>query len=164
MRPLVLFSLLAIALMAPRNASAQCTGGATGCQFTLSGQATINAVARLSISSATTPLTAPHASDFGTTTGVNTSGPTVTVLSNANYTLTSSASGWTGTGNHAKPVADLTMSINGGGFTALGIVGSAGTAPTAGSNYVIGYNTIYNWLIDTPGTYVLAINYTLTAP
>jgi len=164
MRPLVLLSLFAAALTAPRNASAQCTGGASGCQFTLSGQAKINSVARLSISTATTTLTAPHASDFGTTAGINTSGPTVTVLSNANYTLTSSAAGWTGTGNNAKPVADIKMSINGGGFTALGTVGSAGTAPTAGTNYAIGYNTIYNWVIDTPGTYTLAINYTLTAP
>ena len=74
--------ILSIALLGlwaslARTAVAQqtCNGGAT-CPLNVSATATINSVARLSISSTTTALTTPTVSDFGAVAGVNSSGPT----------------------------------------------------------------------------------------
>ncbi len=162
MRP----SVLAFALLTTsRLAAAQqtCDGGAT-CSLSVSATATMNSVARLSISTATTTLTTPTSSDFGTAAGVSTSGPTITVKANTGYTLTAStASSWSGTGNNGKPLTDLKMSVNSGSVVAIGQVAHTSTG-TAGTTYTIGYNTIYNWAVDTPGTYSLVVNYTLTAP
>ena len=51
----------------------------------------------------------------------------------------------------------------GGSLVALGQVG-ASSAGTAGSNFDIFYNTIYNFTTDKPGSYSRVVNYTLTAP
>jgi hypothetical protein len=140
-----------------------CDGGAT-CTLNVSATASINSVARLSITTTTTTLTTPATTDFGTTAGVNSVGPTITVKANAGYTLTASAASgtWTG-GSNSKPAADLKMTVNGGTLTALGQVAQT-TAPTSGTSYAIGYNTIYNWVVDKPGSYSLVVKYTLTAP
>jgi len=137
----------------------------TTCRVTNTVSATVPTVARLEISSATTTLTAPLAADFGTSGGVNSAGPTLTVRANAGYTLTASAAAatWTGPATSAKPATDLKMNVDGGGNVALGQVGTS-TAATAGQPYVIAYNTIYNWTTDIPGGYSLVVNYTLTAP
>jgi hypothetical protein len=148
-----------------RTAAAQqtCDGGAT-CLLNVSATASINSVARLSISTTTTTLTTPATADFGTTAGVNSTGPTITVKANTGYTLTASAvsGSWTG-GSNTKPATDLKMKVNGGALTALGQVAQTATA-TGGTSYAIGYNTIYNWAVDTPGSYSLVVKYTLTAP
>lgn len=101
--------------------------------------------------------------DFGTSAGVASNGPTLTVSANAGYTLTASpnAASWSGPGT--KPATDLKMNVGGGSYAALGQVGTA-TAATASTSYVVGYNTIYNWTTDIPGSYSLVVNYTLTAP
>jgi hypothetical protein len=145
-------------------AFAQCNGGSS-CTVPITATATINAVARLTISSTTTSLTAPTAADFGTTAGVTSAGPTVTVLSNTGYTLTAaaSASTWTAPSGVSKPATDLKMKVGAGPVVPLGQVGSS-TSGTSSTAYSISYNTIYNWTTDKPGSYSLVVNYTLTAP
>jgi hypothetical protein len=51
----------------------------------------------------------------------------------------------------------------GGTIVALGQVGTS-SAGTAGVDFDIFYNTIYNFTADKPGAYSLVVNYTLTAP
>lgn len=156
-----------LGVMLASNAAAQCNGGAS-CIVPVVATANVNAVARLSInngSSATTTLNAPKAADFQNAAGVNSPGPTLNVMANASYVLTATAaaSTWSGPSGSSKPATDLKMSVGGGAAIALGQVGSS-TTGTATTNYVIGYNTIYNWTTDAPGSYTLVINYTLVAP
>jgi hypothetical protein len=156
------FSRAADAQTCPVNASPfHCTVG-------VSASATVNRVAQLSITTTTTTLTTPKSTDFGKAAGVNTTGPTVTVKTNTGYALTASATGWTGTGNTSKPLSDLKMSVsvNGGAAGALTALGTVGTSSsgTASTTYAIGYNTIYNWTVDKPGSYSLVVKYSLTAP
>jgi len=148
------------------GASEAAIGAATTtCRVTNQVSATVPTVARLSITSTTTTLNAPLAADFGTAGGVNSGGPTLNVKANVGYTLTSSAAAatWTGPAGSSKPATDLKMNVDGGGNVVLGVVGTSGVA-TATHDYVIAYNTIYNWTTDIPGTYTLVVNYTLTAP
>ena len=137
----------------------------TTCRLTNTVSATVPTVARLTITSLTTTLTAPLAADFGTAAGVASSGPTLNVTANVGYTLTAAAAAaqWTGPATSTKPSSDLKMNVNGGSNVALGQVGTSAN-PTATTDYAIGYNTIYNWTTDIPGTYSLVVNYTLTAP
>lgn len=137
----------------------------TTCRLTNTVSATVPTVARLTITSLTTTLTAPLAADFGTAAGVPSAGPSLNVKANAGYTLTASpaAATWTGPATSTKPASDLKMNVNGGSNVALGQVGTSAAA-TATTDYAIGYNTIYNWTTDIPGVYSLVVNYTLTAP
>jgi hypothetical protein len=123
---------------------------------------TVPTVARLSIDQSSTSLTTPLASQFNGA-AVNTVGPTLTVNANHAYSIASSATAWTGTGNTAKPVSDLTVSFNNGSFSALGATPMTGSA-TEQDLFHLSYNTLYHWTTDTPGTYSLAVTYTLTAP
>jgi hypothetical protein len=169
MRALLTISMTAMVISAaPRGLRAQecnsgSSSGAANCQLPVVATARINAAARLSITTTATTLVTPKAADFGTATGVTTTGPSITVLSNAGYTLTASAGAatWTGPTGTSKPASDLRM--NTGTVVPLGQVGTS-NAGTAGTTYNILYNTIYNWTIDKPGTYSLVVNYTLTAP
>jgi len=135
------------------------------CRVTNQVSATVPTVARLGITSTMTTLNAPLAADFATVAGVNSGGPTLNVRANAGYTLTASAAtpNWTGPVGSSKPATDLKMNVDGAGNVALGQVGTSSVA-TATTDYVIAYNTIYNWTTDIPGTYSLVVNYTLTAP
>ena len=141
------------------------TGVGTPCRVTSTVSATVPTVARLSIDNALTTLTAPLAADFGTAAGVTSNGPTLSVSANAGYTLTAAAAAanWTGPATSSKPSTDLKMKVGAGSIVALGQVGTA-SAATANTDYVIAYNTIYNWTTDIPGSYSLVVNYTLTAP
>jgi len=138
--------------------------GPSACIVTNTVSATVPTVARLEITTTTTTLNAPLAADFNNAAGVTSGGPTLTVRSNNTYSLTASANTpfWSG-GAGNKPSSDLKMKVGAGSFVALGSVDAAGVK-TAGTNYVIGYNTIYNWLVDVPGTFSLQVDYTLTAP
>jgi hypothetical protein len=140
------------------------TAGTGACVVTNTVSLTLGKYARLSINNATTTLTTPAASDFGTVGGVTTSGPTLTVSSNAAWTLTASAAaGWTGTGNNAKPVTDIKAKAGAGSLTAFPFAAATGSA-VASSATTMSYNTIYNFVTDTPGTYSLVVSYTLSAP
>jgi len=167
MRSLLLISAAVVSAANAHVARAQgtCNGGTSPCTVPVAATATINTEAVLTISSANTTLTVPKASDFGSSAGVTSAGPTITVSSNAGYTLTASAdaSTWSGPAGTSKPAGDLKMKVGAGSVVALGVVGSS-SAGTAATVYGISYNTIYNFTTDKPGTYTLVVNYTLTAP
>ncbi len=140
------------------------TAGSGACAVTNTVSLTLGKYARLSIDNATTTLVTPAASDFGTAGGVNTTGPTLTVSSNAPWTLTAStAAAWTGSGNNSKPVTDIKAKAGAGSLTAFPFAAGTGTA-VAGTTIGMTYNTIYNFVTDTPGSYSLVVSYTLSAP
>jgi len=169
---LVVTAMSAVAATAHAQTLINCGGATeagigpstTSCRLTNQVNASVPTVARLEITSTSTNLTAPLAADFGTAAGVNSTGPTLTVRANAGYVLTSApaAATWTGPATSNKLASDLKMSVNAGSTVALGTVGSG--SATAGVDYAIGYNVIYNWTTDIPGSYSLVVNYTLTAP
>jgi hypothetical protein len=168
--PLLLSALAATLLhTAACGAQVSCVGG-TACSVAVSATYTKAYIAKLVLSSATTTLATPTATDFGTTAGVNTpSAVTLTVKSNAAHTITVAAAtaNFSG-GSGSKPASSLRYSTD--GFVTLKSVSGAGSAlvtggaATAGTTHIIGYNTTYAFAVDTPGAYTLAITYTLTAP
>jgi hypothetical protein len=136
---------------------------------------TAGRVVRVQVSVGSTALTAPTPADFDA--GFNsTTGPTITVSGNAAWTLhvRASAALWTATNTSAgaparttKPAADLKWSTaSNGTFNALTttdvlLVGGSATASSAKTLY---FETLYDWTLDTPGNYSLAVILTLTSP
>lgn len=155
------------------QAQTQCTSAAKfvtvdACTALNTVDVTVGYVARLTLTSATTGLTAPTAINFGDVAGVtNSNALSLDVKANANWAITASAASanWTGGGNN-KPAGDLKVATNQVASTQLttaGIAVGSGSAH-AGTTLQISYNVIYGWTIDIPGSYSLGINYTLTSP
>jgi len=175
----VFLGALAVTLLslAPSPVSAQCSVAGTPSSCALPGSAsmTVGRVIRLQMTATSTTLTPPTAADFDA--GFNTtSGPTLTVSSNSSWRLyvRSSAPLWTAANTSPgapartdKPVADLRWSTESGGpFVALTTTDVnllAGLA-TAGDTSTLYFETVYSWLLDTPGDYGLTIVLSLTAP
>lgn len=166
-------ALLAVAGTAQAQVTQQCTGTATGisagCAVTNTVTSTVPYIARLILSSPATALTAPTAADFGTVAGVVSAGAvTLEVRANSKYTVTAAAAAANfsgGSGN--KQSSSLTFTTDASTYKPVAGTGSTvGTslAATASTIYTIGYKTLYDWTIDTPGAYTLGIVYTLTAP
>ncbi len=119
----------------------------------------------------TPPTTAHFDAGFNTTTG-----PTFTVSANAAWTLQVRASSgiWTATNTTPgapartnKPAGDLQWSTaSNGAFTALtiGDVTLFSGAVTASNATTLYFRTLYDWALDTPGSYSLSLVLTLTAP
>jgi hypothetical protein len=161
----------------PSMAAAQCTanGAPASCNLPGSVSMTAGRVVRVQMSAGSTTLTAPTPSDFDA--GLNsTTGPSLTVSANAAWTLhvRASAALWTATNTSpgapartTKPAADLKWSTaSNGAFNALTttdvlLVGGSATASSATTLY---FQTLYNWTLDTPGNYSLAVILTLTSP
>jgi hypothetical protein len=136
---------------------------------------TAGRVVRLQMVPGSTTLTAPLPADFDA--GFNaTTGPTLTVSANAAWTLhiRASTAVWTAVNTSPgaparvnKPAADLKWSTaSGGPFAALttsdvNLVTGAATASIVRTLY---FQTLYNWTLDTPGNYSLAVVLTLTSP
>ena len=170
-------AVAAVAWANPSAAAAQCTASGAPANCTQLGSVSMTAgrVVRLQVSAGSTALTAPTPADFDA--GLNaTSGPTFTVSANAPWTLSLRASSafWsainTSPGAPArttKPAADLKWSTaSNGTFTALTttdvtLVSGAATASNATNLF---FQTLYNWTLDTPGSYTLTVVLTLTAP
>jgi hypothetical protein len=127
------------------------------------------------MSAGSTSLTPPTTGDFDA--GFNsTTGPTLTVSANAAWTLHIRAASalWTATNTTTgvvaranKPAGDLKWSTaSGGTFSPLSgsdatlISGSA----TANSATTLYFQTLYDWSLDTPGSYSLSVVLTLTSP
>jgi hypothetical protein len=161
----------------PKVVAAQCTasGAPATCNQAGSVSMTAGRVVRLQSSAASTTLTTPTPADFDA--GFNsTTGPTFTVSANAAWTLSLRAGSglWTGVNTSPgvpartnKPAADLTWStLPAGSFTALSTTdASLFTGPATASNVITLYlRTAYDWTLDTPGNYSLAVVLTLTAP
>jgi hypothetical protein len=165
------------ALAVPSIAAAQCTASGAPASCNLAGSVSMTAgrVIRLQVSAGSTALTAPTPADFDA--GFNsTTGPSLTISSNAAWTLhvRASAALWTATNTSpgapartTKPAADLKWSTaSNGAFNALTttdvmLVGGSATASNATTLY---FQTLYNWTLDTPGNYSLAVILTLTSP
>jgi hypothetical protein len=168
----------AIAVSAlPSSAHAQCTasGAPDSCGVPGSVSLTAGRVVRLQVSAGSTSLSAPTPADFDA--GFNaTTGPTLTVSANAAWTLhlRSTAAFWSATNTSpgapartTKPAGDLRWSTSSNGaFSALttsdaNLVTGPATASNASTLY---FQTLYDWALDTPGNYSLAIVLTLTSP
>lgn len=172
-----LVTIAAAGLARPSMAAAQCTAGGAPASCNLPGSVSMTAgrVIRLLVSSGSTALTAPTLADFDA--GFNsTTGPALTVSANGAWTLNvrAAAALWTATNTSpgapartTKPAADLKWSTaSNGAFNALTttdalLVGGAATASNATTLY---FQTLYNWTLDTPGNYSLAVILTLTSP
>ena len=166
-------ALLAASGTAQAQVTQNCNGNAVGlgagCSVTNTVTSTVPFIARLVLSSATTSLTAPVAADFGTVAGVNTPAAiTLEVRTNSAYSLNAAAAAASfagGSGN--KQASSLTFTTDGSTYRPVSGTGSVlgtGAAATSSTLFTIGYKTLYDWVIDTPGAYTLGINYTLTAP
>lgn len=168
-------TVLAGTAQAQATNTANCTGGtpsaaANACFVRNTVTATIPWVARMEITTATT-LPSPTAEDFGALGGKSTTAPTaLTVSANAGVTVTATAATAAWSGPYAKPATDLRIFLPASPSTFLTLSSTAGqtvftsTAATSASLVNIGYNVLYSWGSDVPGSYSLAINYTLSSP
>jgi hypothetical protein len=124
-------------------------------------------VARMTITATSQTLTSPGATAFSntqaTSTGVTDVGPQIMVSSNTGYSLSSSSLANFAGGSGNKPASDLLIQVNAGTFNPIGTM-PGGSAATNLDTYNLTYKTRYTWTVDTPGTYTLTVNYTLTAP
>lgn len=173
-RSAVLGVAVAAALTAPRASlaqSCQTANGSTGtCSINVSSSLTIPTIIRLTVNDTTT-LSSPTDAIYTTGSVVNT-GPTATIRSNTTWTLTvaAAAATWTATGAGArvnKPAGDLQWSTSAGGpFVPMTTsVATVATGSRGSSNaQQLYYKTLWNILVDGPGTYTLTLIYTATAP
>ena len=179
-RPVPSVCAIAVALMtmlAPSLAGAQCTASGSGGSCTVASNASMTAgrVIRMQLSATSTTLTAPTPADFDA--GFNsTTGPSVTISSNAAWRLylRSSTALWTATTTSPgapartnKPAGDLRWSTDAAGpfaqLTTSDASLAAGTA-TASTVNTLHFRTAYSWTLDTPGDYGLTIVLSLTSP
>lgn len=150
----------------------QTPNGANGtCTLNVASSLTIPTVIRLTIDDTTTALTTPTEVIFNTGTA-SSAGPSITVQSNSPWTLyvRAGAATWTGVGAVArvnKPAGDLGWNITGGAsyatMTTVDATVKSGTR-TASDVTQIYYQVNWSWPLDTPGTYSLVVQYTVTSP
>jgi hypothetical protein len=165
-----LLSIVAgLALVAGTSTRAQAqTCTTASCTVTHTVSATAPTVLNLTLSSITTALTNPTATDFDVAAGIDDAGPTVTLKSNKNasVTISTAAANWTGPLGTTKSVGDLRWRTSGGGpGTALS--GTAADVIVSGKgnrNATVTWNTLWNLSTDEPGAYSLATTFTLVAP
>ena len=168
---------LTAAWLTPVSVTAQCTasGAPANCIVPGSVSMTAGRVVRLQMSAGSTPLTAPSPADFDA--GFNsTTGPTLTISANAPWTLHVRAASavWTATNTSPgaparanKPPGDLRWSTQSNGTYAplttsdASLVNGSATASSATTLY---FQTLYDWTLDTPGSYSLSVVLTLTSP
>ncbi len=156
-----------LALAAGISTAAQAQSCTTaGCTVTNTVSATAPTIPRLTLSSTTTTLTNPVESDFDGA-AVQDAGPTVTLKSNTSaHAQISTSATWTGTGNNSKSIGDLTYQLGGTGpFTAVtGTATDIIAASTGNRNTSVTWGTLWHSATDTPGTYSLAVTFTLASP
>lgn len=156
-----------LALAAGISTAAQAQSCNTaGCTVTNTVSATAPTILKLTLSSTTTTLTNPVETDFDGA-AVQDAGPTVTLKSNTSaHAQISTAATWTGSGNNSKSIGDLTYQLGGAGpFTA--VTGTATDIIAAGvgnRNTSVTWGTLWHSATDTPGTYSLAVTFTLASP
>ena len=143
------------------------------CTVTTSASMTAGTVMQLTLSSTSTLLTAPSGASYDLGYAAD-NGPTATVKSNRPWKLQVSASTavWSAASTEpgvaargAKPAGDLTWSTAAGGpFTALTMAATDAALGNATGGTGVGffYRTLYNWALDTPGSYSLTVVLTLT--
>jgi len=170
-------SLLVLGLVIAPEASAQPLAGpsctiATNCVHTLN--ASVPTLVNLTLENAATNLGAITAANFDN--GQLIAGPRFEAKANRSYavTLASASATFSGSGNAAKAAGDVRYAVvtsaagcgTAGAYaavttSAVGIYsGSAGLSP----RQQLCFNIAWNYASDTPGTYALPLNLSVTAP
>ncbi len=161
------------------QANAQgCSGNAGTCNTTNTASVSVGALVKLTMSSATTTLTAPTADDLDLGAVIDNSGPTFTIKANRSWTLkikSQNAANWTyvsGGNSGVKPIGHLAWATSAGGtysaITASDVTFASGAAASNGTAASSFFRT--TWLGDfadasnREGVYSLPIVFTLTAP
>jgi hypothetical protein len=133
---------------------------------------TITQAIRLESSSGAVALSPPSGLDYDAGFGL-TVGPVLTMRSNVPWTVTLRATQplWTATpapSRADKPVTDLQWGVAAAGpFTDLSTSATAiatGASGTNGAAIPLHFRVKYAWLIDSPGTYSIPLQVTVTAP
>jgi len=173
LRPLAALTLVVLALtIGARAAHAQCTvvGIAGGtCTQNRNLTATVRNTVRLTVTPSVQPLGTPTDVDFANGFSVH-AGATIEVKANDTWQVTvrSNNANWTGTGGARtnKPRADLLWGPTaGGGWTAMNntaTVFATGSA-TNSSLAVIFYRINWFFALDRPGTYTIAVVFTISS-
>jgi hypothetical protein len=147
-----------------------CAAGANNNTWAIS--LTITAATRLQLSTSTLALATATADDFMTGFGPPTA---LGLIMRANtpwsMTVRATAATWTGVGPDARPDRPA-GDLQGAGApegpyidvpTAVFTLYS-GAPPTANLFLTLYFRARYQWLLDTPGTYTLPLQFTITAP
>ena len=163
-----IISLAAGLLLVGTTAAQAQTCTTASCTVTHTVSATAPTVLNLTLSGLTTTLTNPTATDFDVAAGIDNAGPTASLKSNKNasVTISTAAANWTGPVGTTKSVGDLRWRTSGGGpGTALS--GTAADVIASGKgtrSATITWNTFWALATDEPGAYSLAPTFTLVAP
>ena len=164
-------------VMGASPANAQNCGGVGSCNLTNTASVAVGALVKLTMSSATTTLTAPSASDIDVGNVLADNGPTFTIKANRSWTLkikSQNATNWTYAGSNSgvKPISDLAWAPTSGG-TFNAITNSDATLASGASSTNAGAAAVFfktTWVADfasqanVEGTYSLPIVFTLSAP
>jgi hypothetical protein len=171
-----LLPLLAVprgAILAQGQCNERGDGNCTvGGNATFAAFVTVTAAVRLSSPATSVSLTSPTGSEYDAGFGPST-GPVLTMKANTAWTVTirSTQATWTASPAPAranKPLADLLWSTSATGpFTAMstnGVSIATGVTGTPGTAIPLHFRVLYAWSLDTPGTYSLPLQLTVTAP
>jgi hypothetical protein len=176
--------LLAVAVsmliaVAPAGARAQGTcsvpNGAGNCVIadnaTQAANITITRAVLMSLSASSVALASPVSADYIAGFG-QTTGPSLTAKANTGWNVAIRATQATWTASPAparanKPTADLQWGVAAAGpfndLTTTNVTVQSGVA-TAGTVIPLYFRVKYAWTLDTPGTYSLPLQLTITAP
>ena len=159
------------------QANAQSCGGIGSCNLTNTASVAVGALVKMTMSSATTTLTAPTADDIDVGAIIPNVGPTFTIKANRSWTLkikSQNATNWTYVGSNAgvKPIGDLAWATSAGGtynaITSSDATFASGAGATNGGAAAAFFKT--TWVADfasaanVEGVYSLPIVFTLSAP
>jgi hypothetical protein len=159
------------------QANAQCSGNSGSCNTTNTASATVNALVKLGMSSASTSLSSPTADQIEAGAVIADAGPTFTIKANRSWTLnvkTTNPATWTYVGSFlgAKPISDLLWSnAVGGTFAGIGSSDAlflSGASATNGLAAQAFFRTVwaagFTQPSNAPGVYSLPVVFTLSAP
>jgi len=159
------------------QAGAQCSGNAGSCGLTNTVSASVNALVKLQMSSASMSLGSPTADQIEIGATLADAGPTFTIKANRSWSLnvkTTNASNWTYVGSNGgvKPISDLTWSnaVAGtyAGISTTDALLTSGAAATNGAAAQVFFKTVwaagFTMPSNAPGTYSMPVVFTLSAP
>src|SRR6266480_1812415 len=173
----LLAAMVLVSAIGVNQAGAQCSGNAGGCLTVNTASATVNALVKLGMSATTSTLSSPTADQVDIGATLADAGPSFTIKANRSWTLnirTSNVSNWTYVGSNGgtKPISDLTRA-NAVAGTYVGISSSdalflSGAAATNGTAAQAFFKTVwaagFTQPSNAPGTYSLAVVFSLSAP
>lgn len=175
----LLLVILLVASGGPRalEAQGQCNQNGSGsCSIggnvTYAINITVTSAIRLAMSTSNVALASPGAAEFDATFG-QTTGPTLTMKANSSWSISirTTQATWSASpapARAAKPAAELQWStLASGPFAPMTLTNAtlrSGTGATVGTAIPLFFRVSYSWILDTPGTYTLPVQITVTAP